>query len=239
MTKYGGSMEREEAIKIFIKYGFKYFSRWGSTEVLDYAHEYKYWRDYVKTEENRYNRYRKHDWVDEKFLEATRFILDFAGLNGRYCEKHHEIEKEVKDGIQIKSDKQYETQEKSRKKRRDKLRDQGQKFKSEMSMGDVYLVQFGRSSWPTRGLLVMEVEDSLSGFYLDRNDKLVPADKIEKKGYIYTKPNRWNNIRNKDKTYTPAKYEWDGKSFYKTRTYVTKSFDTVRGKVKDPKITKK
>ena len=123
-------------------------------------------------------------------------------------------------------------------KREAKLKAEGTAIVNTLNPGDVAMVTFGRSIWTTRGMKVLEIEDGfIAGFYLDRKDRLVPADMEEKEGYFYTKPNSWTTVLvNEDRM--AAKYEWDGKTFKKTRTYETKMIKFVKSKVENPVINK-
>ena len=78
---------------------------------------------------------------------------------------------------------------------------------------------------------------SVSGFYLDNDDKRILADSPKKEGYLYTKPNRWQSLKVGNE-WLSAILEWDGKTFKKTRSYETKMAKFLKRKIENAIVIK-
>lgn len=232
-------MNREKAIEIFVKYNLKYFTNYHyeseGNHILSYAWYSQFWCD-EKTMRLYPGNPKKYDWVNDEFMEAANwYVKQVINNNGRISEKAESIAKEIGEKVYAIYSEKRKKQEISRKKREDKLEAQGEEFKSNMKIGEVYMMEFKRILHRERGILVLEIEDSfLAGFYLDRDDKKVPISAPEKKGYVYSKPFfGWDGKKNKE-----MKFEWDGKTFKKTRTYESKLYKFVKRRIDNPVIIK-
>ena len=234
-------MTTEEAFKIFVRHGsrFRYYS---VKEIFQYAWYSQYWG------KAGYNSYEKRDWMTPDLLAAFEWFLDQAGRDRGYMigrdkgqmtrEELSKFEKDVENTCREKERAKWESRRKSSEKREKMLEKQGKEFLKNMQIGEVYMVKFS-DIWGERGILVMEIDPaSISGFYLDHKDKIVPGDASEKEGYMYTKPSKYTSVKVNGE-YVPGKFEWDGKSFIKTRTYETKMAKFIKRKIENPVIIKK
>ena len=240
-------MTREEAFNIFYKYR-KHFSYWeGGKALLNYAW-YSQWWKWVEENPNAHTgNPKKFDWVTEEFTSACNWYLDQVGRDNGYGkdrdkglmsrEEMGTFQKELDDKIYKQHQKERKNKRDSQDKRDKKLLNQGMEFLKQMKPGEVWLVKFGRSMWPNRGILVMEIEEEeISGFYLDRVEKEVPFNSPEKEGYVYSKPiQRWYGTK-----YAPIgpKFEWDGQTFKRTKVYETKWCKFIIGKVENAIVVK-
>jgi hypothetical protein len=132
----------------------------------------------------------------------------------------------------------WEKQRAAKMKREAKMLAEGKVVVETLNTGDVVLVKF-QGHFPYRGMKVLEIEDGfIAGFYLDFVDEKIPRDTPEIEGHRYTDQGKWTKIWVKDGDDIPAKYDWDGKTFKKTRTYETKMIKFVKEKVENPVIIK-
>ena len=141
-----------------------------------------------------------------------------------------ELEEKINEHVRKAQKKKFEQQYQAQLRRDKKKREQGEKIARTLIPGSIVMVEFKNCRyWPTRGLLVEEVEDHfVAGFYLDRATSEVRADAPEEEGYTYSKPNE----------YTKTKQKWDGKTFKKTRVYVSKETKFVKEKLENAVIKK-
>ena len=164
---------------------------------------------------------------DEKLIE----------IGGFYCTLSTEGKKEVATLYWALSKEQSVKKHAAKKKADAKLEAKGKALVESMDTGQVALVKFN-GKFNTRGMKVLEIEEGfIAGFYLDRVIDLVPADTPEKEGYVYTNPSCYTTVR-VDGEWVEGKYEWDGKTFKKTRTYETKYIKFVKEIVETPIIIK-
>jgi hypothetical protein len=232
----------EEAIKIFKNYCHKHYKDDYDAvrDILDHAWYSQHWSggDYS---------YKRRDWMGDDLILAFNWYLDAVGRDlglgyGRAKgllkkEEIAKIEKELKEYVEERRHKKWDQQYKSKVKRDKKLTKQGNDFAAQMKVGDVWMVKFG-GWWSDRGIHVLEIEKgSISGFYLDRAEKRVPFNTPKKEGYFYTKPSKYNSVKVGD-NYVEGMFEWDGKTFIKTRTYETKMTKFLKRKVENPIIKK-
>jgi hypothetical protein len=236
-------MNKEHAFKIFVKEGVK-FGGWRSKEIFEHAWYSQNW----DTNGNSNSGYEKKEWMTEEVLEAFKWYLDMAGrYEGRWpavrqkglmtADELRQFEKDVQKACEEKQHAQWESQRKSKQKRDKKLNELGQDFLKNMQVGEVYMVKFG-DWWGERGMLVMEIDEaSISGFYLDHMDTLVPFDAPKKEGYMYTKPSKYNSVKIGN-GYVDGMFEWDGKTFKRTRTYETKMAKFIKRKIENPVVNK-
>ena len=231
----------EEAIAIFKKYAKKQYPKSynAGRELFEDAWHMPYWNngDYG---------YKRKDWMGDDLVLAFDWYLDSHGRSGNYIEmpkgtktrkELESIEKDIDKMISDIQTKKYNQQYESRKRREAKLEVEGKEMADSLNIGDVVIVKFN-SAWNCRPLQVLEIDNgSIAGFYLDREDQIVIADAPEKEGYVYTKPSKYTWVK-VDGEYVDGKFEWDGKTMKKTRSYVTKDMKFIKSKVENPVIKK-
>jgi len=226
-TKIG----KEEVLEIFKKYAWKHFG--GSWNAGDFmtrlANASKYWND-----EEHMRIYsgdpKPPKWLNDEVQMIFDWWVDMDGGNDGKPKWDYKSKKEFEDAITAhcrekdreKSRKAYE----ARKRREEKKKQAGLELKKKMHIGDVWIAETSRGQ---RGIQVMEIEaGSFSGFYLDNDDKRVPRDAEEKEGFIYYPC--WGVME---------KFEWDGKTFKRTKTYDSKMYKFLVRKVDNAVILKK
>lgn len=248
--------EAEEILKKYVKKhwvnGRQGYAYNAGEEILEYAWYSQHWPTYAIQGNGYSKRCDKRDWMGDDLKLAFEWYLDGVGRDLGYghgrakgtFEKGYKekLAKELTEMAKELQQKKWEQQRASKDKRENKLIEQGKKFKEEMQIGEVWMVKFG-GWWGERGILVFEKEgNSLSGFYLDHDDKTVPGDAPEKEGFFYTKPSKYDTVKVKGKDgkeiYVPGKREWDGKTFIRTKTYESKMYKFVRRKIEKPIIEK-
>jgi hypothetical protein len=226
-------MDKEKAFQLFVKYGFKHYGGYGSDKIFEDAWYSQHW-------DGKDDHYRqKRDWMDDEVMSLFSWYLDQVGRDGGWNvgrlpglmskEEMKQFEKDVKKECEKKQHDKW-AQENASKIRCDaKKMAHGKTLIDSMKVGEVYLVKFGRDMWGTRGILVEEIDkDSISGFYLDRVDHEVPMDAPEKEGYFYSRPIQYRKI----------KFEWEGKTFKRTRTYESKYVKFILNKVEGAIVVK-
>jgi len=108
------------------------------------------------------------------------------------------------------------------KKIREKIRiDQGNNFKKNMKIGDIYIVSY---NYIDRAIIVLDIdEDEFIGRYLDRADKRVHKDTKETPGYVYI---WWGD----------QKLKWDNKSYKKSNAVTFKNYKFIKSKLNKENI---
>lgn len=236
-------MTNEKAIQVFKKYASKHYNYYNAgRDIFEDAWYSQFWGG-----KGNYGSHDKRDWMGEEVVEVFNWYLDQVGRDNGWnkdrdkglmdSKKLDAIERDITEYCRDKQHKKWETERKARDKREAKLKAQGEDFQKNMKVGDVWMVKFS-DLWRERGILIMEIDPgSVSGFYLDHADKRIPADSPQKEGFLYTKPNSWNNVK-VGKEWVPAINEWDGKTFKRTRSYETKMAKFLKRKIENPIVKK-
>lgn len=243
--------EAEEILKKYVKKhwvnGREGYAFNAGRDILEYAWYSQHWPAYAIQSDGYSKHCDKRDWMGDDLALAFEWYLDGVGRNlgygfGRakstfedgYGQK---LEKELTEFARKLEKEKWEKQRIAKEKREAKMEAEGQAIVESLNEGDVAIVKFD-GYWGNRGMKVLEIEDGfIAGFYLDRVANQVPGDAPEKEGYEYTKPSKWNAVEVNGE-YVPGKFEWDGKTFIKTRTYESKMTKFVKGKVENPVILK-
>jgi hypothetical protein len=235
-------MTKEQAFKLFVKYGFKHYGGYGSKSIFDDAWNSQYW-------DGKDDHFRqKRDWMVDEVMDAFNWYLDQTGRDGgrgvgRLAglisrEELAKFEKDVIKECEKKQHDKWASENKARERRNERLTKKGDDFIQEMKTGDVWMVKFDDLR-RERGILVMEIEPgSISGFYLDCVETEVPTDAPQKEGYLYTRPNNWRKRIKVGDNWISSVGEWDGKTFKRTRSYETKMAKFLKRKIENPIILK-
>ena len=237
-------MTKEEAVRIFKKYASKHYNYYSAgRDIFEAAWYSQFWNG-----KGNPGSHTKRDWMTDEILEAFNWYLDGVGRDNGWgkdrdtklipVKEMDAIEREINEYCREREHKKWETDRKAREKREAKITAQGKAFQQDMKVGDVWMVKFG-DVWGERGIQVLEIEPgSISGFYLDHKDKLIPATSPRKEGYFYTRETNWQNVK-VGTEWVKAVSEWDGKTFIKTRSYETKMAKFLKRKIENAIIVKK
>jgi hypothetical protein len=250
-------LTNEEAEEILKKYVKKHWvnRNAGDTynagrEILEYAWYSQHWPTYALYSDDYLAKHcDKKDWMEDDLKLAFEWYLDGVGRDLGYGNGYAEgafekgydkkLEKELTEMARKLSQEKYNKECEARERRDQKMKEEGKALVDSLNIGDVVMVKFDRSWWPTRPLQIMEIENGfVAGFYLDPVDQRVIADTPEKEGYRYTKPSKYISVNVGDNKWVDGKLEWDGKTMKKTRSYVSKDIKFVKEKIENPVIVK-